>query len=149
MESSVDHMRKSIEYWVKMSWEPHIKIQEKCSKCEKSWIKINRVMKYIKILDFGSPDEFLYLRYIVNSHAKKYSSWDEEIEKVTTVVLGKVKHFMEHPIKARAMLQQLSTSVVKYRVQVVEIREVYSTSMEHHRFSYANYSIPREVIWGT
>jgi hypothetical protein len=45
---------------------------------------------------------------------------------------------MEHMIKARAMLQQLSSSLVKYRAHAVEIREIYAAPMEQHRFPYAN-----------
>jgi len=45
---------------------------------------------------------------------------------------------MEHPIKAWAMLQQLSASIVKYQALVVEIREIHSSPMEQHRFTYAN-----------
>jgi hypothetical protein len=45
---------------------------------------------------------------------------------------------MEHPIKDRTMLQQLSSSLVKYQAHVVEIREIYVALMEQHRFPYAN-----------
>ena len=45
---------------------------------------------------------------------------------------------MEHLIKARAMLQQLSAILVKYRAHVVDIREIYVASMEQHRFPYSN-----------
>jgi hypothetical protein len=138
MESSVDRIRKSTEYWVKMSQEPHREIQEKWAKCEKNWIKINRVMKDIRLPEFGTPDDFVDLRDIVKSHVEQDSSWAEEIAKVTDTMPGQVRQFMEHPIKSRAMLQQLSTSIVKYRVQAVEIREVYSAPMEQHRFPYAN-----------
>jgi hypothetical protein len=45
---------------------------------------------------------------------------------------------MEHPIKDRAMLQQLSASLVKYQAHAVEIRDIYMTPMEQQRFPYAN-----------
>jgi hypothetical protein len=98
-----------------MSQEPHREIQEKWAKCEKHWIKINRVMKDIGLLEFGTPDDFVDLRDIVESHTKKDSSWAERLAKVTDTAPGQVRQFMEHPIKARAMLQQLSASLVKYR----------------------------------
>jgi hypothetical protein len=43
---------------------------------------------------------------------------------------GQVQQFMEHPIKARAMLQQLSARIVKYQAHAVEIREILSAPME-------------------
>jgi hypothetical protein len=45
---------------------------------------------------------------------------------------------MEHPIKDRAMLQQLSASLVKYWAHAVEIREIFMAPMEQHRFPYAH-----------
>jgi len=95
-------------------------------------------MKYIRLLKFGTPDDFVNLCDIVKSHTEQDSSWDEEIAKVTDTSSGQVRHFMEHLIKAQAMLQQLSTSIVKYRAQAVEIREFYSAPMKHHRFPYEN-----------
>jgi hypothetical protein len=44
---------------------------------------------------------------------------------------------MEHPIKARTMLQQLSARIVKYRARAVEIKEILSAPKDQHRFSYA------------
>jgi hypothetical protein len=70
MESSVNCIRKSTEYWVKMSREPHREIQEK-------WIKINRVMKDIILPEFGTPNDFVDLRDIVKSHVEQDSSWAE------------------------------------------------------------------------
>jgi hypothetical protein len=137
-ESSLDRIRKSVEYWEKMAREPHREIQEKWAKCEKNWIKINQVMKDIGLPEFGTPDDFVDLRDIVKSHTEQDSSWAEEIAKVTDTVPGQVRQFMEHPIKARAMLQQLSASLVKYRAHAVEIREIYVAPMEQHRFPYAN-----------
>jgi hypothetical protein len=51
---------------------------------------------------------------------------------------GQVQRFMENPIKARAILQQLSAKVDKYRARAVEIKEIFSAPMDQHRFSYAN-----------
>jgi hypothetical protein len=83
-------------------------------------------MKDIRLPEFGTPDDFIDLRDIVKSHTKKDSSWAEEIAKVTdTREPGQVQQFMEHPIKARAMLQQLSASLVKYQAHAIEIREIY------------------------
>jgi hypothetical protein len=58
-----------------MSREPHREIQEKWAKCEKHWIKINRVMKDIGLPEFGTPDDFVDLRDIVKSHIKQDSTW--------------------------------------------------------------------------
>ena len=71
-----------------MSREPHREIQEKWAKCEKNWIKINRVMKDIGLSEFGTPDDFVALCDIVKSHTEQDSSWAEEIEKVTETALG-------------------------------------------------------------
>jgi hypothetical protein len=137
-ESSLDRIKKSEEYWERMAQEPHREIQEKWAKCEKIWIKINQVMKDIDLPNFGTLDDFVNLHDIVKSHAKHGSSWTEEISKVSCIVPGQVQKFMEHPIKARAMLQQLSAIIVKYRAQTVEIRDILLAPMEQHRFLYAN-----------
>jgi hypothetical protein len=72
-------------------------------------------------------------------YTEKDSSWVEEIAKVIdTKEPCEVWQFMEHPIKARAVLQQLSSILVKYQAHVVEIREIYAASMEQHRFAYCN-----------
>jgi hypothetical protein len=95
-------------------------------------------MKDIFLPKFGTPDDFVDLYDIVKTHAEQESSWIEEIAKVTDMMLGQVRQFMEHPIKDRDMLQQLSASIVKYQAHVIEIRDIHSTLMEHHRFPYAN-----------
>jgi hypothetical protein len=95
-------------------------------------------MKDIRLPEFGMPDDFVDLRDIFKSNTEKDSSWDEEIAKVTDTTLGQVRQFMEHPIKARAMLQQLSASIVKYQAHAVEIREIHLAPMEQHIFLYAN-----------
>jgi hypothetical protein len=85
------------------------------------------------------PEDFVDLRNIVESHTKQDSSWAEEIAKVTYTTPGQVQQFMEHPIKAQAMLQQLSASLVKYRAHAIEIREIYAAPMEQHRFPYSQH----------
>jgi hypothetical protein len=137
-ESCLDRIKRSAEYWEKISREPHREIQEKWAKCEKHWSNINRVMKEIGLPEFGTLDEFVDLQDIVESHVKKDSSWAERLEKVTDIAPGQVQQFMEHPIKARDFLQQLSASVIKYRAHAVENREIYAAPMEQHRFPYAN-----------
>jgi hypothetical protein len=87
-------------------------------------------MKGIELPKFGTPDDFFDLRDIVKLHGEQESSWSEEIAKVTDTMIGQVRQFMEHPIKAWAMLQWLSASIVKYRAQAVEIREIHSATME-------------------
>jgi hypothetical protein len=41
-ESSIDQIRKAVEYWVKMAQEPQWEIQERWVDCERSWVNINR-----------------------------------------------------------------------------------------------------------
>jgi hypothetical protein len=137
-ERSLDRINKSTEYWEKMAWESHREIQEKRTKCEKTWIKINWVMKDIGLPEFRTPNDFFNLRNIVKTHVEQDSSSVEEIEKVIDMAPGQVLQFMEHPVKSRAMLQHLSARIVKYRAQEIEIREIRSAPMEQHRFMYAN-----------
>jgi hypothetical protein len=67
-ESIIDHIRKSIEYWIKMAQETHREIQEKWVKCEKRWTNINRAMRDIDLLKSSTPDDFFDLRDIVKSY---------------------------------------------------------------------------------
>jgi hypothetical protein len=62
-------------------------------------------MKDIKLLEFGTPDDFVDLKDIVELHAKQDSSWAERISKVTDIPPGQVQQFLKHPISVRAMLQ--------------------------------------------
>jgi hypothetical protein len=136
-ENNLERMKRSFEYWAKMSREPNQEIQGKWSKCERDWVNINRVMKDIGLPKFGTPNDFVELRDIFESHAKQDSSWAERLAKVTETMSGQVQPFMEHPINAWAILQQLSAILVKYQVHAVEIREVHVLLMEQHRFPYA------------
>jgi len=54
------------------------------------------------------------------------------------MILGQVKKFMEPLIKSLADLQCMSVKLIKYKEREVEMKEVLSTSMDQHRFSYAN-----------
>jgi hypothetical protein len=89
-KSSLDHIKKSTEYWEKMSREPHREIQEKWAKCEKKWIKINHVMKDIELPEFVMPDDLDDLCVIVKSHIEKDSAWAEELTKLTDTMPGQV-----------------------------------------------------------
>jgi hypothetical protein len=84
-------MKRSTEYWAKMSQDPHREIQKKWVRCEKHWGKINKAMKDIRLPDFGTPDNFVDLCDIVESHAKKDSLWAEELVKMTDAVPGQVQ----------------------------------------------------------
>jgi hypothetical protein len=75
---------------------------------------------------------------IVESHTKQDSLWAEELAKVTNTTSGQVQRFIEHPIKAWVVLQQISANLVKYRVHVVEIREICTAPMEQHRVPYTH-----------
>jgi hypothetical protein len=87
------------------------------------------------------------LHDIVKQHAEQDSSWTAEIEKVANMVPGQVQQFMEHPIKAQTVLQQLSVKVVKYQARAVEIKEILSASMDQHKFLYANTCEELFVKW--
>jgi hypothetical protein len=114
-DSNIDQIRKAVKYWVKMAQEPQREIQKKWAECEKGWEKINREMKGIDLPEFGSPEDFVDLHDIVKRHAEQDSTWTTEITKVASMVPGQVQQFMEHPIKARAVLQRLSIKIIKYR----------------------------------
>jgi hypothetical protein len=146
-DNNIDRIRKVAKYWVKMAQEPQWEIQEKWVDCERSWVKINREMKDIGLPEFGSPEDFVDLHDIVKQHAEQDSTWTAEIEKVASMAPGQVQQFMEHPIKARAILQQLSVKIVKYRARAVEVKEILSAPMDQHRFSYANTCEELFVKW--
>jgi hypothetical protein len=78
-ESSINRIKKSVEYWVKVAQEPHWEIQEKCPECEKSWIKINWAMEDIGLSEFITPNDFVDLCDIVKLHVEEDSSWATEI----------------------------------------------------------------------
>jgi hypothetical protein len=129
-ESSIDRIRKSAKYWVKIAHEPHREIQEKWVECKKSWTKINRAKRDTDLPEFGTPKDFVDLHDIVKLHVEQDSSWVAEVAKVADMVPRQVHNFMEHPIKARTVLQQLSARIVKYRAWAVEMREILLAPME-------------------
>jgi hypothetical protein len=45
------------------------------------------------------------------------------------------------------MLQQLSASLVKYQAHAIEIRDIYTSLMEKHRFPYANTCEEMFIKW--
>jgi hypothetical protein len=51
---------------------------------------------------------------------------------------GQENNFVEHPIKALAFLQCLSIKLIRYRERAVEIKEVFFSPMDQHRFPYEN-----------
>jgi hypothetical protein len=107
-------MKKFVEYWVKMTWDPHREIQEKWTKFQKHWGKINKVMKDVGLLEFGTPNEFANLSDVFKMHSIQDSLWAEEFAKIVDANPGQVQQFVEHPIKARTMLQLLNANLVKY-----------------------------------
>jgi hypothetical protein len=70
-----------------------------------------------------------------------------EIAQVASMTPGQVKKFMEHPIKARAILQHLSAKMIRYREWAIEIKETLSAPMHQHRFLYANTCKDLFVNW--
>jgi hypothetical protein len=121
-----------------MAQEPQREIKNKWFECEKGWEKINREMKGIGLPEFCSPDEFVDLHDIFKRHAEKDSTWELEIAHVEIMAPGQIQQFMELSIKARAVLQWLSAKIVKYKERAIEVKEIISSSMDQHRFSYEN-----------
>jgi len=61
-------------------------------------------MKGIGLRKFVSSKDFVDLHDIVKRHAKQDSTWELEITQVASMEPGQIQQFMEHPIKARAIL---------------------------------------------
>jgi hypothetical protein len=104
-------------------------------------------MRDIGLLEFVTLNDLVDLHDIVKLHVEQDSLWAIKIEKVVNLAPGQVQQFMEHPIKPQIVLQQLSAKVVKYRSWVVEIKEIISSPMDQHRFSYANTCEELFVKW--
>jgi hypothetical protein len=138
MDRSISLIWKATKYWVSMAHEPQLKIHKRWDECERSWENINREMKDIGLLEFGSLEFFVDLHDIVKRHAKHDSMWEGKIMQVVIMTLGHVQNFMEHMIKARAVLQCLSAKMIRYREHEIEIKETLSSLMDQHRFPYAN-----------
>jgi head-tail adaptor len=130
-------MKKSVEYWAKMTRDPHQEIQEQWAKCQKHWGKINKVMKDVGLLEFDTPNEFTNLSEVFKTHSIQDSLWAKECAKIVDAKPGQVQQFAEYTIRDRTMLQLLNASLIKYRMHAVDIRGVYATPMEQHRFPWA------------
>jgi 1,2-phenylacetyl-CoA epoxidase PaaB subunit len=61
-------------------------------------------MKDIGLLDFVSPKDFINFHDIVKRHVEQDSTWAVEIAQVESMTPDQIQQFMEHPIKARAVL---------------------------------------------
>jgi hypothetical protein len=109
--------------------------------------KINKAMKDIGLPEFNTPDNFVDLCDIVESHTKQDLLWAEELAKVADTMPGQVKIFMEHAIRDQTVLQQLNTSLVKYRAHAVEIGGIYVAMMEQHRFPWAQTCEEKFISW--
>jgi hypothetical protein len=121
-----------------MSRDPHREIQEQYAKWQKHCEKINKVMKDIKLPEFDNPNEFIYIRNMLKMYAEQESLWVEECMKVADVRMGQVRQFTEHSIRAKTMLQQLNSRLIKYRAHATDIRGINAALMEQHRFSWAH-----------
>ena len=84
-------MKQSTEYWAKMSRIPHEEIQEKWARCQKQWDKINKIMKDIRLPEYGTPDMFIDLNEIIKLCAEQDMLWAKECAKVTDAKLGQVQ----------------------------------------------------------
>jgi len=83
-------------------------------------------------------EDFANFHDIVKRHTKKELTWEAEILQISSMTPGQVKKFMEHPIKSLAFLQCLSVKLIRYKEREIEIKEVFSTLMDQHRFPYEN-----------
>jgi hypothetical protein len=104
-------------------------------------------MKDIRLPEFGTPDNFVDLSDVVESHAKQDSLWTEELTKMTDARPGQVQRFAEHPIRARTMLQQLNSSLVKYQMHAMDIRGIHAAPMEQHKFPWAQTCEDLFISW--
>jgi hypothetical protein len=73
--------------------------------CKKHWDKINKIMKDVRLPEFGTPDNFIDLSDMVKLHVEQDSLWTEESAKIADARSGQVQQFTEHPIRSRTMLQ--------------------------------------------
>jgi hypothetical protein len=89
--NNIDHIRKATEYWVKISQEPQLEIQEKWFDCVRNWQNINRDMKDIGLPEFGSLEEFVDFHDIVKQHVEQDLAWIAKIEKVENMAPGQVE----------------------------------------------------------
>jgi hypothetical protein len=80
-------------------------------------------MKDIGLPEFGSPKDFVDLHDIVKRHAEHDSTREAKIMQVASMTPSQVRKFMEHPIKAHTTLHCLSAKVIKYREQVIEMKQ--------------------------
>jgi hypothetical protein len=136
MDRSISQIRKAVEYWVSMVQEPWWKIQERWGECNKSWENINREMEKIELPKFSPPENFTDLHDIVKRHVGKDSTWEANISHISSMTPGKLKNYVEHPIKSLIVLQCLSVNIIMYRERAVEIKEVFSTPMNKNRFPF-------------
>jgi hypothetical protein len=95
-------------------------------------------MRNIDLPEFGPLEDFVNLNSIVKQHEEKDLEWEENILEISSMIPGQVKKFMEPLIKSLAVLQHLNVKLVKYKEQEVEMKEVLSALMDHHKFMYAN-----------
>ena len=78
-------------------------------------------MKDIKLPEFGTPSEFIDIRDVLKVYVEQDSLWNEECAKVDDERPGQVQQFIEHPIRAKTMLQQLNSTLINYRAHAVDI----------------------------
>jgi hypothetical protein len=95
-------------------------------------------MKDIKFPEFGNPSEFIDIRNLLKMYVEQDSLWVEECAKVADARLGQVRQFTEHPIRAKTILQQLNSTLIKYRAHAMDIRGIYAAPVEQHRFPWAH-----------
>jgi hypothetical protein len=60
-----------------------------------------KVMKDIKLPEFGIPSEYINIRDVLKMYVEQDSLWTEEWAKVVDVRPIQVQQFIEHPIRAK------------------------------------------------
>ena len=136
-KSSLNRMKRSDKYWAKIYRDPHREIQEQWTRCNKHYDKINNIMKDVGLPEFGTPDNFINLSNVVKMHAKQHVLWTKEFAKISYLRIGQVQQLVQPSIRARTMLQQLNSSLLKFQVHAVDIRGIYADPMEQHIFPWA------------
>jgi hypothetical protein len=136
-ESSLDHIKKSTEYWEKMAREPHREIQEKWARCEKNWVKINKEMKDIRLPEFGTPDDFGDLRDSQIAHRRRLNmgrrtrKGDRHNARSGATVYGTLDQSLGYAATVKCQSGQVSGTCGRDQRYL-------RGPMEQHRFPYSN-----------
>jgi hypothetical protein len=96
------------------------------------WDKINEKTREIQFPEFGSPEDFQNISDIVKQHVESDQKYESNVLKITTLVRGKFRKFMDDLIRASMVLEHVISKLDKFRKQTLEMREVLNASMDQH-----------------